>query len=113
MTQSTDNEIKYIRDLLVEIKSDLKDLNKKIDNKIDKLDEKIEQKSTTLDDKLSRVAENVSDIKTDVALLKSNQDNMKEQLSKIDGTQKAQIWSLITLVLATIGTLAIALFKMK
>ncbi len=82
--QSTNNEIKYITDTLVELKSDLKDIKK-----------------------------DTSEIKTDVAVLKANQENMKEQLSKIDGTQKAQIWSLITLVLATIGTLTVALFKMK
>lgn len=102
MTQSTNNELKYITDLLVEIKTDIKDTNKKID----KLDEKFDQK-------INKLTEDVSELKTDVKVLKANQDNIKEQLSKVDGTQKAQLWSLITLVLGTIGLLAIALFRMK
>ncbi|MGL5076747.1 MAG: hemolysin XhlA family protein [Waterburya sp.] len=79
----------------INIETDLKEILKNLENKLDK------------------VADDVSELKTDTAVLKANQENIKEQLSKIDGTQKAQIWSLITLVLATIGTLTVALFKMK
>ncbi len=79
----------------INIETDLKEILKNLENKLDK------------------VSDDISELKTDTAVLKANQENIKEQLSKIDGTQKAQIWSLITLVLATIGTLTIALFKMK
>lgn len=64
-----------------------------------------------LDTKLDKVANDVSEIKSEVAVLKANQDNMKEQLSKIDGSQKAQIWSLITLVTGAVITLSVALLR--
>ncbi|MDJ0903727.1 MAG: hypothetical protein QNJ55_33550 [Xenococcus sp. MO_188.B8] len=63
--------------------------------------------------KLDRITQDISAIKTDVAVIKANQENMKEQLSRIDGTQRAQIWSLIVAVFGIVGLLAIALFKMK
>lgn len=95
MTQSTDNEIKYIRDLLVEINSDIKSFKKETNTKLDK------------------ITGDIATVQTDVAVIKTNQENMKEQLSRIDGTQRAQIWSLIVAVFGIVGLLAIALFKMK
>ncbi|MGL4884592.1 MAG: hemolysin XhlA family protein [Waterburya sp.] len=62
----------------INIETDLKEILKNLENKLDK------------------VADDVSELKTDTAVLKANQENIKEQLSKIDGTQKAQIWSLIS-----------------
>ena len=66
------------------------------------------------------ILKEISDIKvalertnTEVAVLRANQENMKEQLSKIDGTQKAQIWALIVAVFGIVGVLAIAFFNMK
>jgi hypothetical protein len=58
-----------LKEILTEIKSDLKELKK-----------------------------DVSSIKTDIAVIKANQDNFKETLSQVNSSQKAQIWSLITLV---------------
>ena len=98
MTQSTDSELKYITDLLVELKSDIKETN----NRFDKVD-----------DRLEKIKDDVSTIKTDVAVLKANQDNIQEKISKIDGTQKAQLWSLIVAVFGIVGLLAVALFKMN
>jgi hypothetical protein len=77
----------------INIETDLKEILNKFDIKLDK------------------VANDVSEIKSEVAVLRANQENMKEQLSKIDGSQKAQIWSLITLVTGAVITLSIALFR--
>ena len=95
---TTNNDLKYITDLLVELKYDIKETNKRFDK---------------VDERLEKIKDDVSTIKTDVAVLKVNQDNIQEKLSKIDGTQKAQIWSLIVAVFGIVGLLAIALFKMN
>jgi capsule polysaccharide export protein KpsE/RkpR len=79
--------------MAINIETDLKEILNKLDTKLDK------------------VASDVSEIKSEVAVLKANQENMKEQLSKIDGSQKAQIWSLITLVTGAIITLSVALLR--
>jgi capsule polysaccharide export protein KpsE/RkpR len=76
--------------MAINIETDLKEILNKLDTKLDK------------------VASDVSEIKSEVAVLKANQENMKEQLSKIDGSQKAQIWSLITLVTGAVITLSVA-----
>jgi predicted PurR-regulated permease PerM len=88
----------------INIEQDLASILNKLDQKLDKLDEKFEKK-------LDKVSSDVSEIKTETSILKANQENMKEQLSKIDGSQKAQIWSLITLVTGAFITLAVALFR--
>jgi capsule polysaccharide export protein KpsE/RkpR len=79
--------------MAINIETDLKEILNKLDTKLDK------------------VASDVSEIKSEVAVLKANQENMKEQLSKIDGSQKAQIWSLITLITGAIITLSVALLR--
>jgi predicted nuclease with TOPRIM domain len=79
--------------MAINIETDLKEILNKLDTKLDK------------------VANDVSEIKSEVAVLKANQENMKEQLSKIDGSQKAQIWSLITLVTGAVITLSVALLR--
>lgn len=97
--------------MTINIETDLVNILNKLDQKLDKLDEKFEKKLDKLDTKLDKVSSDVSELKTEVGILKANQENMKEQLSKIDGSQKAQIWSLITLVAGTVATLAIALIR--
>jgi uncharacterized phage infection (PIP) family protein YhgE len=93
------------------IETDLANILNKLDQKLDKLDEKFEKKLDKLDTKLDKVSSDVSEIKTEVGILKANQENMKEQINKIDGSQKAQIWSLITLVTGAVITLAVALLR--
>jgi capsule polysaccharide export protein KpsE/RkpR len=85
--------------------------NPKIETDLAEILNKFEQKLDKIDTKIDKVSSDVSEIKTEVGVLKANQENMKEQLSKIDGSQKAQIWSLITLVAGAVVTLAIALFR--
>ncbi|MDJ0591969.1 MAG: hypothetical protein QNJ72_18595 [Pleurocapsa sp. MO_226.B13] len=54
-----------LKEILLEIKSDLKDTNKKLDN----------------------LTAETAAIKTDVAVLKTNQDNLKEILSDVKNKQ--------------------------
>ena len=66
---------------------------------------------TKIETKLDIVTQDVSEIKTDIAVLKANQDNIKEKLSEVNGSQKAQIWSLITVVTGAVITLSVVLFR--
>ncbi len=65
MTQSTDNEIKYIRDLLIEIKSEIKDVKKdtaSLDTRLAKLEGVIEQQQSYVS-KIPDLAEKVGELK--------------------------------------------------
>lgn len=115
MTQSTNNDLKYITDLLVELKSDIKETNKKIDNltadvAIVKTDIAVVKANQ---DNFKKSIDKIPDLIENMATVKSSQDYTKEMLSKIDGTQKAQSWSLIVAVFGIVGLLAVALFKMN
>ncbi len=73
-----------LKEILLEIKSDIKELKK-----------------------------DMSAIKTELAVVQNNQDNFKDKLADITGTQKAQIWSLITLLDGTLISITIAYFRTK
>lgn len=77
------------------IETDLKEILNKIETKLDKL------------------GDDVSQIKTQLAVVQANQDNFKEKISDIAGTQKAQIWSLIVLLAGTLTSITIAYFRVK
>lgn len=61
MTQSTNNDLKYITDLLVELKSDLKETNKKIGN----------------------LSSEITDLKVDIATIKGKLESQQGYISKI------------------------------
>ena len=75
------------------IETDLKEILNKIETKLDKL------------------GDDVSQIKTQLAVVQSNQDNFKEKLSEINDTQRNQIWSLITILTGTLISITIAYFR--
>jgi archaellum component FlaC len=61
MTQSTNNDLKYIKDLLVELKSDIKETNKKIDN----------------------LTSEVTNLKVDIATVKGKLESQQSYIAKI------------------------------
>ena len=61
MTQSTNHDLKYITDLLVELKSDLKETNKKIGN----------------------LSSEITDLKVDIATIKGKLESQQGYISKI------------------------------
>ena len=77
------------------IETDLKEILNKIETKLDKL------------------GDDLSQIKTQLAVVQSNQDNFKEKLSEINSTQRNQIWSLITILTGTLISITIAYFRAK
>ena len=92
------------------IEVDIVDLFNKLDGRFDRLDErfekiderfeKIDEKFEKIDTRLQKIELGQEEIKGEIKALKANQDNLKEQISEIKGSQKAQIWTLIV-ILAT------------
>ncbi len=65
MTQSTNNDIKYITDLLVELKSDIKETHKRFDK---------------VDERLEKIKDDVSTIKTDLAIVQTKLEAQQKTL---------------------------------
>jgi chromosome segregation ATPase len=76
----------------IQIESDLKEILNKLDGKLDSL-----QKDVT-DLKLSQ-----AEVKGDIKRLDSNISTIKEDIKEIRGSQKAQIWTLIGVLITAVG----------
>ena len=83
MTQSTNNDLKYITDLLVELKSDLKEANKKIGN----------------------LSSEITDLKVDIATIKGKLESQQGYISKIPELAKKvgelKNWRQIAVIIIT------------
>jgi chromosome segregation ATPase len=80
----------------IQIESDLKEILNKLDGKLDSL-----QKDVT-DLKLSQ-----AEVKGDIKRLDSNISTIKEDI-KVRGSQKAQIWTLIGVLITAVGGFIVA-----
>jgi chromosome segregation ATPase len=81
----------------IQIESDLKEILNKLDGKLDSL-----QKDVT-DLKLSQ-----AEVKGDIKRLDSNISTIKEDIKEIRGSQKAQIWTLIGVLITAVGGFIVA-----
>ena len=90
-----------LESILKEIKDSIKDVNQKIDT----LQKEVNQKIDTLQ-------KDVTEIKIAQAEIKSEVKDLKEQVRDMKGTQKNQIWALITLLGGSLITVSLrALFS--
>lgn len=81
----------------IQIESDLKEIFNKIDGKLDNL-----QKDVT-DLKVGQ-----TEVKGDIKRLDSNISTLKEDIKEIKGSQKAQIWTLIGVLITAVGGFIVA-----
>ncbi|MCP2728174.1 hypothetical protein [Limnofasciculus baicalensis] len=74
----------------------------KLDEKIDKLDQKFTQRIDKLDEKIDKLDQKLTDkidkLTVEVATCTTNLSNLDKRVEKLEGTQKNQIWTLITLL---------------
>ncbi len=83
----------------IQIESDLKEILGQINQKLDKLDDKIEKLDNKVDDINGRL------IKVETKLdegITPRLDILSEQVKDIKGTQKSQIWALISILFAAV-----------
>jgi t-SNARE complex subunit (syntaxin) len=78
--------------------TEIKELKELIVTRFDKLENKVE-----------KMAEDVVQLKVDMATVKTKLDGLDSDVKDIKGTQKAQIWTLITTIMAAILGILVAL----
>jgi archaellum component FlaC len=80
----------------------LEEILSRIEGKIDKLDEKLTDKIDKLDEKftnqINKLDEKIDKLTVEVATCTTNINNLDKRVEKLEGTQKNQIWTLITLL---------------
>ena len=81
----------------IQIESDLKDILNRFEQKLDNL-----QKDVT------ELKIGQTEIKGDVKRLDSDISTLKENIQEIKGSQKAQIWTLISILITAVGGFIVA-----
>ena len=84
----------------IQIESDLKDILNRFEQKLDNL-----QKDVT------ELKIGQTEIKGDVKRLDSDISTLKENIQEIKGSQKAQIWTLISILITAVGGFIVAVAK--
>jgi tetrahydromethanopterin S-methyltransferase subunit G len=85
----------------IQIESDLKEILNKLDQKLDNIDNKFEQK-------LDNLQKDVTDINLRLTKVETKLDSTVEDIKEIKGSQKAQIWTLIGVLITAVGGFIVA-----
>lgn len=85
----------------IQIESDLKEILDKLDRKLDNIENKFEQK-------LDNLQKDVTDINLRLTKVETKLDGTVEDIKEIKGSQKAQIWTLIGVLITAVGGFVVA-----
>ena len=97
-------QIKSIKSIAmsnIQIESDLKEILNKLDRKLDNIENKFEQK-------LDNLQKDVTDINLRLTKVETLLDGRSEDIKEIKGSQKAQIWTLIGVLITAVGGFVVA-----
>lgn len=116
VTYSLESVLKEIKDSIKIVDRKLDTLQKDVDQKLDNLEKSFDQKLDNLeksfDQKLDNLQKNVTDVKIGLATLTEKADSIDNRLIKVEGTQSNQIWTLITLLSASLIVVGFRAFFM-
>jgi uncharacterized protein YoxC len=85
----------------IQIESDLKDILNKLDQKLDDIDNKFEKK-------LDHIQKDVTDINLRLIKVETKLDGAVEDIKEMKGSQNAQIWTLIGVLITAVGGFLVA-----
>jgi tetrahydromethanopterin S-methyltransferase subunit G len=85
----------------IQIESDLKEILNKFEQKLDNMENKFDQK-------LDNLQKDVTDINLRLTKVETKLDNTVEDIKEIKGSQKAQIWTLIGVLITAVGGFVVA-----
>ena len=96
----------------IQIESDLKEVLGQINQKLDKLDNRIEGNFEKLSDKINKLDNKVDDINLRLTKVETKLDSelpgMQKSIDEIKGSQQAQIWTLIGILITAVGGFLVA-----
>lgn len=104
----------------IQIETDLKEILNKLDQKLDNIDSKFEQKLDNIDSKFEQKLDNLQKDVTDMNLrltkvetkldegVMPRLDSLDNEIREIKGSQQAQIWTLIGVLITAVGGFLVA-----
>jgi tetrahydromethanopterin S-methyltransferase subunit G len=96
----------------IQIESDLKEILNKLDQKLDHIDNKFEQKLDHIDNKfeqkLDHLQKDVTDINLRLTKVETKLDGTVVDIKEMKGSQNAQIWALIGVLITAVGGFLVA-----
>jgi tetrahydromethanopterin S-methyltransferase subunit G len=96
----------------IQIESDLKEILNKLDQKLDRIDNKFEHKLDQIDNKfgqkLDHLQKDVTDINLRLTKVETKVDDAVEDIKEMKGSQNAQIWALIGVLITAVGGFVVA-----
>ncbi len=96
----------------IQIETDLKDILNKLDQKLDQMDSKFEQRLEKLSAEVVELKVGQSEIKGELKALRTDVSNNQENIREIKGSQKAQIWTLIGILITAVGGFIVAVGRL-
>jgi predicted nuclease with TOPRIM domain len=81
-----------LKELLIELKQSIKDLDTKQDQRFNALEAKTDQRFNTLENKIENLTKTVT-------ILSEKFDGLDKRVNKLENTQTTQLWALIALLI--------------
>ncbi len=92
----------------IQIESDLKEILNKIDGKLDHLQKDVTELKVGQAEIKGDIQKLDAEVKGDIKRLDSDISTIKEDIKEIKGSQKAQIWTLIGVLITAVGGFIVA-----
>jgi chromosome segregation ATPase len=83
----------------------------KIDNKLEALNDKVDEKLEDFNNKIDQKLEALNDLRVEVATLTTKFEALQEDIQEIKGSQRAQIWTLIGILITAVFGFLVAIGK--
>ena len=92
----------------IQIESDLKEILNKLDGKLDNLQKDVTDLKVGQAEVKGEIKRLDSEVKGEIKRLNSDISTIKEDIKEIKGSQKAQVWTLIGVLITAVGGFIVA-----